>query len=63
MPAQLPLRSWLALVGAAVIVIATANPAAALPGDLDTTFDGDGKVTTDLSSGGPFKTQPTPTLL
>ena len=32
--------------------IALAPPAAALPGDLDTTFDSDGKVTTDF--GGPF---------
>jgi uncharacterized delta-60 repeat protein len=30
-------------------VVAIANPAAAPPGDLDPTFDGDGKVTTDFA--------------
>jgi uncharacterized delta-60 repeat protein len=39
----------LTLIGAIAIVIAVANPAAAPPGDLDTTFDGDGKVTTDFA--------------
>jgi uncharacterized delta-60 repeat protein len=33
------------------LVIALANPAAAPPGDLDTTFDGDGKATTDFAGG------------
>ena len=31
------------------LVLAIANPAAAPPGDLDPTFDGDGKVTTDFA--------------
>jgi hypothetical protein len=33
------------------LVLAIANPAAAPPGDLDTTFDGDGKVTTGFPGG------------
>jgi uncharacterized delta-60 repeat protein len=50
MLARFPRRPSLMLVGAAALVIAIANPAAAPPGDLDTTFDGDGKVTTDFAA-------------
>jgi uncharacterized delta-60 repeat protein len=49
MPARFPRRPGLTLVGAVALVIAIANPAAAPPGDLDPTFDGDGKVTTDFA--------------
>ena len=49
MLARFPRRPGLTLVGAVALVIAIANPAAAPPGDLDPTFDGDGKVTTDLA--------------
>jgi uncharacterized delta-60 repeat protein len=49
MPARFPRRPRLTLVGAVALVIAIANPAAAPPGDLDTTFDGDGRVTTDIA--------------
>ena len=49
MPALFPRRPSLTLVGAVALVIALANPAAAPPGDLDPTFDGDGKVTTDFA--------------
>jgi uncharacterized delta-60 repeat protein len=49
MPARFPRRSSLTLVGAVALVIAIANPAAAPPGDLDPTFDGDGRVTTDFA--------------
>jgi uncharacterized delta-60 repeat protein len=48
MPARFPRRPGLMLVGAVALVLAIANPAAAPPGDLDPTFDGDGKVTTDF---------------
>src|SRR5919106_171896 len=50
MLARFPRKSSLTLVGAVSLVIAIANPAAAPPGDLDPTFDGDGKVTTDFES-------------
>jgi uncharacterized delta-60 repeat protein len=43
-----PRRPSLTFVGAVALVIAMANPAAAPPGDLDPTFDGDGKVITDF---------------
>src|SRR5919106_4307106 len=48
MLARFPRRPSLTLIGAVAFVIAIANPAAAPPGDLDPTFDGDGKVTTDF---------------
>jgi uncharacterized delta-60 repeat protein len=48
MPARSALRLNLAFVGAIALVIAIANPAAAPPGDLDPTFHGDGRVTTDF---------------
>jgi uncharacterized delta-60 repeat protein len=50
MLARFPRRPSLTLVGVVALVLAMANPAAAPPGDLDTTFDGDGKVTTDFAS-------------
>jgi uncharacterized delta-60 repeat protein len=46
MLARFPRRPILTLVGAVALVIAIANPAASPPSDLDSTFDGDGKVTT-----------------
>src|SRR5919106_53697 len=49
MLARFPRRSSLTIVGAVALVLAMANPAAAPPGDLDPTFDGDGKVTTDFA--------------
>ena len=49
MLARFPRRTSLTLVGAVALVLAIANPAAAPPGDLDPTFDGDGKVTTDFA--------------
>ncbi|HET6771374.1 MAG TPA: delta-60 repeat domain-containing protein [Actinomycetota bacterium] len=49
MLARFPRRPSLTLIGVVALVIAMANPAAAPPGDLDTTFDGDGKVTTDFA--------------
>jgi len=49
MLARFPRRPRLTLVGAVALVIPIANPAAAPPGDLDSTFDGDGKVTTDFA--------------
>jgi uncharacterized delta-60 repeat protein len=51
MLARIPRRPRLTLVGAVALVLAIANPAAAPPGDLDTSFDGDGKVTTDFAGG------------
>jgi uncharacterized delta-60 repeat protein len=48
MLARFPRTSGLTVVALA-LVSAIANPAAAPPGDLDTTFDGDGRVTTDFS--------------
>jgi uncharacterized delta-60 repeat protein len=48
---HISLAPRLTLVGAVAFVIAIANPAAAPPGDLDPTFDGDGKVTTDFAGG------------
>jgi uncharacterized delta-60 repeat protein len=50
MLARFPGRPSLTLVGAVALVIAVANPAAAPPGDLDTTFDTDGKVTSDFAA-------------
>jgi uncharacterized delta-60 repeat protein len=44
-------RPRLTLIGAVAFVLATASSAAAPPGDLDTSFDGDGKVTTDFAGG------------
>jgi uncharacterized delta-60 repeat protein len=41
-------RVRLSLVGSAALVVVLASPAAAPPGDLDPTFGGDGKVTTDF---------------
>jgi uncharacterized delta-60 repeat protein len=49
MPARFPRRLERTLFGAVALVIVIANPAAAPPGDLDTTFDVDGKVTTDFA--------------
>jgi uncharacterized delta-60 repeat protein len=46
MLARFTRRPRLALLGAVALAIAIANPAAAPPGDLDSSFDGDGKVTT-----------------
>ena len=51
MPARFPHTPILALVGVVLLVLAMANPAAAPPGDLDTTFDGDGKVITSFVGG------------
>lgn len=51
MLARFPRRTNLTLVGAVALVLAIANPAAAPPGDLDPSFDGDGKVTTDFTGG------------
>jgi uncharacterized delta-60 repeat protein len=50
MPARFLRRSSLTLIGVVASVVAMANPAVAPPGDLDTSFDGDGKVTTDFGS-------------
>jgi uncharacterized delta-60 repeat protein len=47
--ARFPRRPSLMLVGAVALVVVVANPAAAPPGDLDPTFSGDGKVTTDFA--------------
>ena len=44
-------RLLLGLVGAFSVVLFTATPGSAPPGDLDPTFDGDGKVTTDFGDG------------
>jgi uncharacterized delta-60 repeat protein/uncharacterized repeat protein (TIGR01451 family) len=43
-------KPHLTLLGAVALVVAMANPAAAPPGDLDTTFDGDGLVTTNFAA-------------
>jgi uncharacterized delta-60 repeat protein len=51
MPARFNPRLVLTALGTLVILIAMANPAAAPPGDLDPSFDGDGKVTTDFTGG------------
>ena len=48
MPARVRPRRSVMLVGALTVLIATANPGATAPGDLDPTFDGDGKVTTNF---------------
>jgi uncharacterized delta-60 repeat protein len=50
MLARFPRRTSLTLVGVVALVVAIANPAAAPPGDLDPTFDGDGRVTTDFGA-------------
>lgn len=42
-------RAIIALLGAVSLVITIASPGLAPPGDLDLTFDGDGKVTTDFN--------------
>jgi uncharacterized delta-60 repeat protein len=46
-------QAQITLVGAIVLVAVTAslNSAASAPGELDPTFDGDGKVTTDFGDG------------
>ena len=44
--------STVTLGGALVVIIATASPGAAAPGDLDPSFGRDGKVTTDFAGGG-----------
>src|SRR5688500_7833226 len=51
MLARFPRMRSLTLLGAVALVVAIANPAAAPPGDLDTTFDGDGQVTTNFAAG------------
>ena len=51
MLAPSPRRTNLTLIGAVALVLTIANPAAAPPGDLDPTFDGDGKVTTNFAGG------------
>jgi uncharacterized delta-60 repeat protein len=48
MPAQDRRRGRFALIGAVAVVIVTASLVQAAPGDLDPTFDGDGKVTTNF---------------
>jgi uncharacterized delta-60 repeat protein len=50
MSARLDRRVFPRVVAILAFVIAMATPGAATPGDLDPTFDGDGKVTTDFSS-------------
>lgn len=50
MSARLSPRPSSLLVGALALVIAMATPGAATPGDLDPTFDADGRVTTDFGS-------------
>jgi uncharacterized delta-60 repeat protein len=50
MPVRSTGRPSLIFIGVAALVIGLASPAAAPPGDLDPTFDGDGKVTTDFDS-------------
>jgi uncharacterized delta-60 repeat protein len=52
MPILIDRRTTLALTGALAFLIATASPGGAIPGDLDATFSGDGKVTVDF--GGNF---------
>jgi uncharacterized delta-60 repeat protein len=51
MPARTNPRLILILPGSVALLLATASPAAAPPGDLDPSFDGDGKVLTDFVSG------------
>jgi hypothetical protein len=46
---RFPRRPSLTLVGAVALVLVMTTPALAAPGDLDPTFDGDGKVTTDFA--------------
>jgi hypothetical protein len=48
MPARDRRRGRFALVGAVAVVIVTPTFAQAAPGDLDPTFEGDGKVTTSF---------------
>ena len=48
--ATLPRRCFAITIGYAVLA-ALSHPAAAAPGDLDLSFGGTGKVTTNLSSG------------
>src|SRR5687767_6352812 len=43
-------RATVCLAGVVALVIATATPGSATPGDLDQTFDLDGRVTTDFGS-------------
>jgi uncharacterized delta-60 repeat protein len=50
MPGSANRSTSLALVGAILLVIVVATVVAAAPGDLDPTFDGDGKVITDIAS-------------
>jgi uncharacterized delta-60 repeat protein len=51
MPARrLGCRTTVTFVVALAMLITTASPGTGSPGDLDTTFDGDGKVTTDFGS-------------
>jgi uncharacterized delta-60 repeat protein len=50
MPACISRKPRLTLLGVVALVVAMANPAAAPPGNLDTTFDGDGLVTTNFAA-------------
>jgi uncharacterized delta-60 repeat protein/uncharacterized repeat protein (TIGR01451 family) len=50
MLAREPRKPVLILLGAVALLVAIANPAAAPPGDLDITFDGDGQVTTNFAA-------------
>src|SRR5919106_3889534 len=47
MSVRIPPRG-MALIATGAVLMAIASPTAAAPGDLDPTFDGDGKVTTDF---------------
>ena len=49
MTARSSRRRGVSLLGAMALVIAAVSPAPAAPGDLDPTFDTDGKVTTDFA--------------
>lgn len=49
-PASANRSTSLAVVGAILLVIVLASLVAAAPGDLDPTFDADGRVTTDIAS-------------
>lgn len=50
MPKRIKRRAVAWILGPLALLIVTASPAAAPPGDLDTTFDGDGRVTTSFAA-------------
>jgi uncharacterized delta-60 repeat protein len=50
MPASANRRSALPVAGVVLLVVVVSTLAMAAPGDLDPTFDGDGKATTDFAS-------------